>query len=179
MKEKVYIPIEIDSIKNNDEIIKKMENNVHAKKILQIKNKDFTSINIEKQMEILTELNKLIKEYKIFGIKITSDPDSIDKNNLKLLKKYKVKEIELNIESSDDYILKNMGADYDFETIKKVANIIKHYWISVSAKITIGLPESTLVDDLNTIKKVMKLKPMEISLIPCNLDYNRNVKNLY
>jgi radical SAM superfamily len=179
MKEKVYIPIEIDSIKNNDEIIKKMENNVHAKKILQIKNKDFTSINIEKQKEILTELNKLIKEYKIFGIKITSDPDSIDKNNLKLLKKYKVKEIELNIESSNDYILKNMGADYDFETIKKVANIIKHYWISVSAKITIGLPESTLVDDLNTIKKVMKLKPMEISLIPCNLDYNRNVKNLY
>ena len=64
MKEKVYIPIEIDSIKNNDEIIKKMENNVHAKKILQIKNKDFTSINIEKQKEILTELNNLIKEYK-------------------------------------------------------------------------------------------------------------------
>lgn len=109
MKEKVYIPIEIDSIKNNDEIIKKMENNVHAKKILQIKNKDFTSINIEKQKEILTELNKLIKEYKIFGIKITSDPDSIDKNNLKLLKKYKVKEIELNIESSNDYILKILG----------------------------------------------------------------------
>lgn len=179
MKEKVYIPIEIDNIQNNDEIIKKIEKNVYAKKILRIKNRDFTSINIEKQKEILIELNKLIKKYKIFGIKITSDPDSIDKNNLKLLKKYKVKEIELNIESSNDYILKNIGVDYDFETIKKVTNIIKRFWISLSAKIAIGLPESTLVDDLNTIKKVMKLKPMEISLIPCNSEYNRNVKKLY
>lgn len=179
MKETVYIPIDIDNIQNNDEIIQKIEKNVHGKKILQIRNRDFTSINIEKQKEILTKLNKLIKTYKIFGIKITSDPDSIDKNNLKLLKKYKVKEIELNIESSNDYILKNIGADYDLETIKKVAKIIKHFWISVSAKITIGLPESTLVDDLNTIKKVMKLKPMEVSLIPCNPDYNGNVKKLY
>ena len=61
MKETVYIPIDIDNIQNNDEIIQKIEKNVHGKKILQIRNRDFTSINIEKQKEILTELNKLIK----------------------------------------------------------------------------------------------------------------------
>lgn len=55
------------------------------------------------------------------GIKITSTPDSIDKNNLKLLKKYNVKEIVLVIESSNDYILKNIGVDYKFDTAKKIA----------------------------------------------------------
>ena len=35
MKEKVYIPIEIDSIKNNDEIIKKMENTMHDEDTLE------------------------------------------------------------------------------------------------------------------------------------------------
>ncbi len=179
MKEKLYIPIEIEKIHDNDNISKIIEKNMSAKKIIQIKNKDFTSINIEKQKEILIELNKLIKKYKIYGIKITSDPDSIDKNNLKILKKYKVKEIELNIESSNDYILKIIGEDYNFETIKKVVSIIKHFCMCLSVKIAVGLPESTLADDLNTIKQVMRLKPIQISLIPCNLDYNKNIKKLY
>ena len=179
MKEKLYIPIEIEKIHDNDNISKIIEKNMSAKKIIQIKNKDFTSINIEKQKEILIELNKLIKKYKIYGIKITSDPDSIDKNNLKILKKYKVKEIELNIESSNDYILKIIGEDYNFETIKKVVSIIKHFCMRLSVKIAVGLPESTLADDLNTIKQVMRLKPIQISLIPCNLDYNKNIKKLY
>lgn len=179
MKEKLYIPIEIEKIHDNDNISKIIEKNMSAKKIIQIKNKDFTSINIEKQKEILIELNKLIKKYKIYGIKITSDPDSIDKNNLKILKKYKVKEIELNIESSNDYILKIIGEDYNFEAIKKVVSIIKHFCMCLSVKIAVGLPESTLADDLNTIKQVMRLKPIQISLIPCNLDYNKNIKKLY
>lgn len=179
MKEKLYIPIEIEKIHDNDNISKIIEKNMSAKKIIQIKNKDFTSINIEKQKEILIELNKLIKKYKIYGIKITSDPDSIDKNNLKILKKYKVKEIELNIESSNDYILKIIGEDYNFETIKKVVSIIKRFCMCLSVKIAVGLPESTLADDLNTIKQVMRLKPIQISLIPCNLDYNKNIKKLY
>ncbi len=45
MKEKIYIPIEIENMPNNDEIGKKIEENNSARKILQIKNKDFTSIN--------------------------------------------------------------------------------------------------------------------------------------
>ena len=49
----------------------------------------------------------------------------------------------------------------------------------LSVKIAVGLPESTLADDLNTIKQVMRLKPIQISLIPCNLDYNKNIKKLY
>lgn len=179
MKEKIYIPIEIENMPNNDEIGKKIEENNSARKILQIKNKDFTSINIEKQKEILIKLNELIKEYRIFGIKITSEPDSIDKNNLKLLKKYKVKEIELNIDSSNDYILKNVGADYNLEIIKKVTKLIKQFRIELSVKIAIGLPESTLVDDLNTIKQVMKLRPIQVSLILCNSDYNKYVNELY
>ena len=179
MKEKLYIPIEIEKIQDNDNINKIIENNMPAKKIIQIANKDFTSINIERQREILIELNKLIKKYKMYGIKILSDPDSIDKNNLKLLKKYNVKEIELNIQSSNDYILKNIGVEYNFELIKKVTNMIKRFWISLSVKIAIGLPESTLVDDLNTIKQIIKLKPIQISLIPCDVKYNENIKKLY
>lgn len=179
MKEKIYIPIRINEEILTDEIAKKLANNKDKKILLEIVDTDFTSINIKKQEEILDQINKVLKEYKAFGIKILSTPDSIDRNNLKLLKKYKVKEIELLIESSNDYILKNIGVDYKFDAAKKVAKKIKSYRFLLSVKTILGLPESTVADDLNTVRQVIKLKPEQVTLTPCNIDYNKNVENLY
>lgn len=179
MKEKIYIPIRINEEILTDEIAKKLANNKYKKILLEIVDADFTSININKQEEILAKINRVLREYKAFGIKIMSTPDSIDKNNLKLLKKHKVKEIELIIESSNDYILKNIGVDYKFEEVKKVVKKIKSYRFLLSVKTILGLPESTVADDLNTIRQVIKLKPEQITLIPCNANYNKNVEKLY
>ena len=179
MKEKIYIPIRINEEILTDEIAKKLANNKYKKILLEIVDADFTSININKQEEILAKINRVLREYKAFGIKIMSTPDSIDKNNLKFLKKHKVKEIELIIESSNDYILKNIGVDYKFEEVKKVVKKIKSYRFLLSVKTILGLPESTVADDLNTIRQVIKLKPEQITLIPCNANYNKNVEKLY
>ena len=179
MKEKIYIPIRINERILTDEIAKKIIQNKGKKVLLDIVDADFTSINIKKQEEILAQINKVLKEYKAFGIKILATSDSIEKNNLKLLKKYKVKEIELIIESSNDYILRNIGVDYKFDDAKKVAKKIKSYRFLLSVKTILGLPESTVADDLNTVRQVIKLKPEQITLIPCNADYNKNVERLY
>lgn len=179
MKEKIYIPIRINETILTDEIAKKIIQNKGKKVLLDIVDADFTSINIKKQEEILAQINKVLKEYKAFGIKILATSDSIEKNNLKLLKKYKVKEIELIIESSNDYILRNIGVDYKFDDAKKVAKKIKSYRFLLSVKTILGLPESTVADDLNTVRQVIKLKPEQITLIPCNADYNKNVERLY
>ena len=144
MKEKIYIPIRISEEILTDEIAKKLAENKDKKILLEILDEDFTSINIKKQEEILIQINKVLKEYKGFGIKIMSTPDSIDKNNLKLLKKYKVKEIELTIESSNDYILKNIGIAYKYDDAKKIAKKIKSYRFLLSVKTILGLPESTV-----------------------------------
>lgn len=87
MKEKIYIPIKIDEIVVSNEITKEIENSKDKKALLEIVGVDFTSINIEKQEEVLIQINKLLKKYKIWGIKITSTPDSIDKKQLKIVKK--------------------------------------------------------------------------------------------
>ena len=71
MKEKIYIPIKIDEIVVSNEITKEIENSKDKKALLEIVGVDFTSINIEKQEEVLIQINKLLKKYKIWGIKIT------------------------------------------------------------------------------------------------------------
>ena len=66
MKEKIYIPIKIDEIVVSNEITKEIENSKDKKALLEIVGVDFTSINIEKQEEVLIQINKLLKKYKIW-----------------------------------------------------------------------------------------------------------------
>ena len=55
----------------------------------------FTGIDIQKQEELLKVAHEYIKNGKIDSIRISTRPDYIDKNILKMLKKYGVKTIEL------------------------------------------------------------------------------------
>lgn len=179
MKEKIYIPIRIDEKITDNEILKEIKNNKDKDVILELVDVDFTSMQIKKQEEILIQLNRIINANRVWGIKIMSTPDSIDKNNLKLLKRYKVKEIELRIESSNDYILKNIGISYRFNDARKIAKKIKSYRFKLDIKVIFGLPESTVADDLNSIRQAIKLKPLQIRLVPCDSDYNTSVQKLY
>ena len=75
-------------------------------------------------------------------------------------------------------ILKNIGIAYKYDDAKKIAKKIKSYRFLLSVKTILGLPESTVADDLNTIRQVIKFKPEQMTLIPCNADYNKNVERL-
>ena len=178
MKEKLYIPVKLadEKVEIDIEEIKKAKD---KRIVLEIQHKDFTSIKIEKQQNLLIQLKEIIKEYKIYGIKIHSIPDSVDKKNLRLLKKCKVKEIELLIESSNDYILKNIKSDYKFKYARKVATQIKLKRFNLAIKLVVGLPESTIADDLNTVKQCIELKPYQIVIIPCQPEDKVAIKNLY
>ena len=66
----------------------------------------FTAINENLQNELLELAYTYVKEGKVESIRISTRPDCIDKNILKRLKKYKVKTIELGVQSANDFVLK-------------------------------------------------------------------------
>ena len=66
----------------------------------------FTGIDVEMQNRLLSVAYEYVKAKKINGIRISTRPDYIDKKTLKLLKKFKVRTIELGVQSTNDYILK-------------------------------------------------------------------------
>ena len=166
---KVIIPVKI---KGNE-----VEGNINQEKkaILELKDEKSLVFDIKGQEGIL----KKIQDQKVDGIKLTLNPKDITKENLKKLKSYKVKEISLLVESSNDYILRNIGANYNFEKIKKAVKKIKHKFIKLDVLTVIGLPEATLADDLNTIKQISKLKPKELIIIACDEHYNSSINELY
>lgn len=126
----------------------------------------FTGIDIELQEKLLKIAYKYVKEKKVDGIRVSTRPDYIDKNELKLLKKYGVKTIELGVQSANDYILKRAKRGHTFEDVKKASKLIRRHGFILGHQMMVGLPDSTWIDEMNTAKELAKLKPKIIRIYP-------------
>lgn len=126
----------------------------------------FTGINEKLQNELLETAYEYIKSGKVDSIRISTRPDYINKNILKRLKKYKVKTIELGIQSANDYILKRSGRGHNFADVKKASRLIRWNGFKLGHQMMVGLPDSTKIDEINTAKALIKLKPKMIRIYP-------------
>ena len=126
----------------------------------------FTGIDIEIQEKLLNTAYEYIKAKKIDGIRISTRPDYIDKKTLKMLKKYKVKTIELGVQSTNNYILQKCKRGHTYDDVKKASKLIRRYGFSLGQQMMVGLPESTRTDELNTAKDLAKLKPKIVRIYP-------------
>ena len=126
----------------------------------------FTGIEIEKQEEFLQTAYEYIKKGEISSIRISTRPDYIDKKILKRLKKYKVETIELGVQSTNDYILKRANRGHTFEDVKRASKMIRWHGFKLGHQMMVGLPESTRLDEVNTAKELIKLKPKMIRIYP-------------
>ena len=126
----------------------------------------FTGIDVEKQEEFLQVAYEYIKEGKINSIRVSTRPDYINRKILKRLKKYKVETIELGVQSTNDYILKRCNRGHSFQDVKKASKLIRWYGIKLGHQMMVGLPESTRLDEINTAKELIKLKPKMIRIYP-------------
>lgn len=126
----------------------------------------FTGIDPELQEKLLGAAYDYIKAKKIDGIRVSTRPDYIDKTVLKRLKKYKVKTIELGVQSTNDYILQNCKRGHTYEDVVKASKLIRRYRFNLGHQMMIGLPESTENDDIKTAKDLIKLKPKMVRIYP-------------
>jgi len=126
----------------------------------------FTGIDEQKQEEFLEVAYQYIKQGKINSIRISTRPDYINKQILKRLKKYKVETIELGVQSTNDYILKRCNRGHSFQDVKKASKMIRWYGFKLGHQMMVGLPESTRLDEINTAKELIKLKPKMVRIYP-------------
>ena len=205
MKKQYIIPIFVphlgcpnDCIFCNQKSISGQKKNMtkeEAKKIIDdylknIKNEDaqieiaffggsFTAIEEEKQEELLKLAYEYIKNGQVESIRISTRPDSIDKETLKRLKKYKVKTIELGVQSANNYILKRSNRGHTFEDVKKASKLIRRYKFDLGHQMMVGLPESTKIDEINTAKALIKLRPKMVRIYPVLVIKNTKLEKEY
>lgn len=126
----------------------------------------FTAIEEEKQNELLEAAYKYVKSGQVDSIRISTRPDYINKQILKRLKKYKVKTIELGVQSSNNYVLAKAKRGHTFEDVKKASKLIRFYGFTLGHQMMVGLPESTALDEINTARDLIKLKPKIVRIYP-------------
>lgn len=139
----------------------------------------FTAIEPEKQEELLQVAYEYIKSGKVDSIRISTRPDCIDKSTLKRLKKYKVKTIELGVQSANDYILKTSNRGHTFDDVKKASKMIRWNGFKLGHQMMVGLPESTKIDEINTAKVLIKLRPKIVRIYPVLVVKNTKLEEEY
>lgn len=126
----------------------------------------FTGIEEEKQNELLEVAYEYVKKGQVDSIRISTRPDYIDKRILKRLKKYRVRTIELGVQSTNNYVLARAKRGHTFEDVKKASKLIRHYGFVLGHQMMVGLPESTALDEMNTARDLIKLKPKIVRIYP-------------
>lgn len=126
----------------------------------------FTAIEVQKQEELLNAVQPYIKSKKVNSIRLSTRPDAIDKDILKMLKKYHVKTIELGVQSTNNYILARCKRGHSFEDVIKASKLIRLYGFNLGHQIMVGLPESDEKEDVQSAKDSIKLKPKMVRIYP-------------
>ena len=139
----------------------------------------FTAIPEEKQEELLQVAYQYVKNGEVDSIRISTRPDAITKPILKRLKKYGVKTIELGVQSANNYILKRINRGHTFEDVKKASKMIRWNGFTLGHQMMIGLPESTRLDEINTAKQLIKLKPKIVRIYPTLVIKNTRLQKEY
>ena len=139
----------------------------------------FTAIKEEKQEELLKVAYEYVKSKDVNSIRISTRPDAINKEILKRLKKYGVKTIELGVQSANNYILNRINRGHTFDDVKKASKMIRWYGFKLGHQMMVGLPESTRLDEINTAKQLIKLKPKMVRIYPTLVIKNTKLEKEY
>lgn len=155
-----------EDVKNTIEYYLDLFKDKNAYKEVAFFGGSFTGIDTDVQEKLLKVAFEYIKTKQVDGIRISTRPDYIDRATLKRLKKYKVKTIELGVQSTNDYILKRAKRGHNFQDVKKASRLIRLYGFKLGHQMMVGLPESTRLDEMNTARDLAKLKPKMVRIYP-------------
>ncbi len=124
----------------------------------------FTAIDREYMLALL----KAAKPYAGYfdGIRISTRPDAIDKDILKLLKSFDVKAIELGAQSMDDEVLNANERGHTSDDVRRSAELIKEYGFSLGLQMMTGLFKDSKESVYFTANEFVKLKPDAVRIYP-------------
>lgn len=137
----------------------------------------FTGLSLDMQEEFLKTAN----EYSDFidGIRMSTRPDYINDDVLKLAAEYNVTAIELGLQSSDNEVLKVNERGHTFAQTIQAAEMIKKYKISLGLQMMVGMYGSNRKKDIKTAADTAVLRPDCVRIYPTLTLSGTTLEKLY
>ena len=139
----------------------------------------FTAIPIDQQQELLEAVQPYIAEGVIQHIRISTRPDCIDMSVIELLKRYKVRIVELGVQSMDDEVLKMSNRGHSAEDVIDGVLLLKQHNFIVGVQVMVGLPGDSMQKSINSVKRLIELKPDIARIYPVLVITNTYLEQLY
>ncbi|HLA48708.1 MAG: hypothetical protein A2W77_01710 [Nitrospinae bacterium RIFCSPLOWO2_12_39_16] len=140
----------------------------------------FTALPLEKQESLLSSsILPYLNNRVIDSIRLSTRPDSITVENLALLKRYKVKTVELGVQSMDNSVLSVSERGHSADEVRSSCKLLKSHGFEVGIQIMPGLPGDTFESSLYTADEVIKLKPDFVRIYPAVVIKNTGLADLY
>lgn len=128
---------------------------------------------------LLITLNKLnLKENLEFTMEC--NPGTLNREKLKIMKKYKVNRISMGLQSTKNSILKEIGRIHSYEEFKNNYFLAREIGFNnINVDLMFGLPKQSLEDWKKSLEEVGKLAPEHISAYSLIIEEGTIFYNLY
>lgn len=126
----------------------------------------FTGIPVELMTEYLRIASRYVRDGAFSGIRCSTRPDYINRKILDILKRYKVKTIELGAQSMNDNVLKESGRGHTAQDTINASALIKEYGFELILQMMTGLPGDTPEGTKESVRKIIALEPDGVRIYP-------------
>lgn len=114
--------------------------------------------------EIFNTLKRTAKVLKSAEVTVEMNPDSVNQNDLRLLKNEGVNRISLGVQSANDDILRLIGRRHSFKQAEQAVRLARgEGFDNISLDLIYGLPSQTKSDWADTLSKCIALRPQHFS----------------
>lgn len=139
----------------------------------------FTAIPKEDQALYLKEVQPFITSGLIDCIRISTRPDALDEETLSFLKEYRVKTIEIGVQSMIDEVLLLSRRGHSAKDTVDAIQRSKQQGFEVGLQLMIGLPGDSCDRFLQTLKQVIELQPNFVRVHPTLILKGAPLENLW
>jgi len=139
----------------------------------------FTGLSIDEQGHYLGLIQPFIRSQSIQGIRISTRPDYINAQNLKLLKQYGVTHIELGAQSLVDEVLRASARGHSVDDVAKASEMILAHDFVLGLQMMIGLPEDNPERSMETAQKIVAFGAAETRIYPTIVIKATNLEQLW
>jgi len=126
----------------------------------------FTSLPISSMITMLGTVKPYIEKGIIQSIRLSTRPDSISEDRLNILESFSVSTVELGVQSMDDRVLLLSHRGHTSQDTVNAFKILKRRGFTVGAQLMPGLPGDSKEIFMDTIDKVIGLRPDMARLYP-------------
>jgi histone acetyltransferase (RNA polymerase elongator complex component) len=126
----------------------------------------FTGLSRELQTEYLGSVNPFIKTGQVSGIRVSTRPDYIDEDVLRLIKSLGVKTVELGVQSLDADVLRFSGRGHTYEDSLRAAALVKENGLELGIQLMCGLPGDNVPKFIVTVTRVIEAAPAFVRIYP-------------